>query len=147
MTHLLVQDAKDELKRADHMLYISLKYTRTRDVMRNIIFRLIAAFDLGILALLEKLKENKKLINIPKSGKEKVEILSRLKRNSKEFLELYVLLKRIEECSYTAREEYRKHVTMISNIAGKKLEIDVPLLTEYFKKTNEFINYVEGELH
>ena len=60
MTHLLVQDANNELKRADHMLYISLKYTRTCDVMQNIIKRLIAAFDFGIEAMLDDLNNKNK---------------------------------------------------------------------------------------
>ena len=33
----LVEGAKEELKRADHSIYITLKYTRTVDVIKNII--------------------------------------------------------------------------------------------------------------
>ena len=39
---------EEELKRADHLVYVSLKYTRTCDIMKNAIKRLIAAFQLVI---------------------------------------------------------------------------------------------------
>ena len=64
MTNLLIQDAEEEIKRADHLLYISLKYTRTRDIVKNIIVRLIAAFDLAIMAILEDANSKKKLYNV-----------------------------------------------------------------------------------
>jgi hypothetical protein len=147
MTNLLIQDAKEELKRADHMLYISLKYTRTCDVMRNIIARLIAAFDLAILAILEMLKETGKIVDIPDNNKTRAEMLSKYKRNSKVFLELYYLLLKLLDCTICPREEYRKHVTMICDLGGKKFEVDVPLLTEYFKKTKQFLEYAEGEVN
>ena len=38
-----LEDAKDELKRADHLVFISLKYTRTCDIIRNTIERIINA--------------------------------------------------------------------------------------------------------
>ena len=41
-------DADEELKRADHMIYVTLKYTRTADVIHNILKRLINAFDVSI---------------------------------------------------------------------------------------------------
>ena len=38
-------DAEKELKRVDHLIYVSLKYTRTVDVFKNIIKRLISTID------------------------------------------------------------------------------------------------------
>ncbi len=35
--------AKEEIKRADHLMYVSLKYTRTVDILKSIIERLINA--------------------------------------------------------------------------------------------------------
>ena len=39
-----LDNAKEELKRVDHLFYVSLKYTRTADMMRHLIERLINAF-------------------------------------------------------------------------------------------------------
>ena len=52
-----IKEAKDEIKRADHLIYVSLKYTRTCDIILNIFKRLVAAYDSAILASLEKSKE------------------------------------------------------------------------------------------
>jgi hypothetical protein len=142
----LLQDAESELRRADHLLYISLRYTRTVDVMKNVIARLIAAYDLGILALLEDLKAKNKVDEIPESWKTRAELLMKLKRNSKPYITEYLLLRGVEDAPCSVREEYRKNITMICNIEGKDVEINVPKLTEYFKNTKSFLEYAEGEL-
>ena len=46
-----IEKAKEELKRADHLYYVSLKYTKTVDVIKSIIERLINAFDFTIDSL------------------------------------------------------------------------------------------------
>lgn len=50
--------ASQELKRAEHLLYVSLKYTRTADVMQSFIARLVACFDFIIDGLLKKKRRN-----------------------------------------------------------------------------------------
>jgi hypothetical protein len=51
-----LSEAFEELKRADHLIYVSLKYTRTVDVIKSIIERLINAYDDAIITLLDKSK-------------------------------------------------------------------------------------------
>ena len=36
-----LEEAFEELKRVDHLIYVSLKYTRTTDVLKNVIDRMI----------------------------------------------------------------------------------------------------------
>jgi hypothetical protein len=47
-----LDESKEELKRVDHLIYVSLKYTRTVDVLRNVVARLLAALDYALLSLL-----------------------------------------------------------------------------------------------
>ena len=49
----MIPEAKEELKRADHLLYVTLKYTRTADVIKNTIHRLLNAIDYAIIFSLE----------------------------------------------------------------------------------------------
>ena len=56
-----LDNAKEELKRVDHLIYVSLKYTRTVDVIKSIIERMINAFDFSIRAGLEYAKGKKKI--------------------------------------------------------------------------------------
>jgi len=139
-----LQDAKEEIKRADHLIYVSLKYTRTCDIILNIFKRLITAYDYAILASLEKSKEEGKTTVIPESKMLRAEMLYRLKRKFKEQIELYFFMKKVVNSDFGRREEYRKHVTMLCHIEpDNTVEIDVPKVMEYFESTKEFINIVE----
>lgn len=137
-------EAKEEIKRADHLIHISLKYTRTCDIMMNVISRLIEALDELIHSSLLKLKRDLKIKTIPESKIKRAEELLKLKRSFRSYLELYFLLRKIYSSDFIRREEYRKNVTMISQLGpNENLEVTVPVLTEYFKKTKEFIDVVE----
>ena len=68
-------EAKEELKRIEHIIYVSLKYTRTVDVLRNALNRLISMFDFLIDALVEYAKKEKKFKKIPKTPRLKVELV------------------------------------------------------------------------
>ena len=67
--------ASEELKRAEHLLYVSLKYTRTSDVMKSLIDRLIACFDFLIDGVVYKKEDEGILTNVPKSTFAKVELV------------------------------------------------------------------------
>ena len=77
MEHIneLMFEAREELKRLEHIIYVSLKYTRTVDVIINALNRLVEVYNLIIEALLEKakLEDSKKSKDSqqPKGQKEK----------------------------------------------------------------------------
>ena len=60
-------EAREELKRLEHIIYVSLKYTRTVDVILNALNRMISTYDFIIEAFLEKALEERKLDQMPKS--------------------------------------------------------------------------------
>jgi hypothetical protein len=138
-----LEESRGELKRADHLIYVSLKYTRTCDIMKNIIHRLINSFEFTILAVLEKGKKDGKIKSIPRSVEDKVSSVSKLKRNIKEYLQLYLSLKKIDKYKFSRREEYRKGVTLICHCPKENVETTVPDLLEYFEKTKEFVYLME----
>jgi hypothetical protein len=57
---------------ADHLLYVSMKYTKTCDVMLNLINRWKSMIELCVDAMLAKLKKKKKIKSIPAAPKMKV---------------------------------------------------------------------------
>ena len=104
---------EEELKRADHLVYVYLKYTRTTDIMLNAMKRMIAAFELSMIRYLEFEKKNKKISTIPLSKKERTHLVKDLLGTSvSKYLMLYFLLKKIEKSEYTSIEEFRKNVTL-----------------------------------
>lgn len=140
-----LEDAKEELKRVDHLFYVSLKYTRTVDMIRTMIERLISTFDCGMLSLLKYAKEKKKINEIPSTPISKCELLKKTypNLNIKKYTDLYILFRRLMREPYAKREEYRRHVTMISQIEDKKIETDIDILSEYYDKTKDFLTLVE----
>ena len=133
--------AKEELKRADHLMYVSLKYTRTVDILKSIVERLINAFNFGIDALLLK----KKVRDIPKIPKIKMDLVKKNYPDEKlnPYFELYQLFREIDKASFERRLEYRRHVTMTAHLDDKEIEITIDIIEDYYIKTKEFIAYVE----
>ncbi len=136
-------NALDELKRANHLVYVTLKYTRTCEVMKSAISRMISAFDEIIEEGLEKKKA--KITDLKTSRAELFyNVLN--KRGTKKYFGLYFLLRKLDKAKYTKKEEYRKHVTLIAKVNGRNVEVDIPKLYEYYEATKEFVNMVIEEL-
>ncbi|MBU0929467.1 MAG: hypothetical protein KJ623_00140 [Nanoarchaeota archaeon] len=137
-----LEEAKNEIRRADHIIFISLKYARTCEVIMNAIQKFISCYDYGILSLLKKLEKEKKIKFIPSSPIERSDIVEKYIKQTKPFIKHYKLFKKITKCEYTPREEYRKHITMITK-DKKPIEITTDVLVEYFEVTKNFIRFVE----
>ncbi len=137
-------EANEELKRADHLIYVSLKYTRTVDVIKNIIERLINAYDFAIAALLKKLEEEGKMIETPPSIIAKCDAVKNYYSDDSkiaENMEFYLLLRHISKAKFERSREYRRHVTMTVELKEKKMEINIDVIHEYFDKTKNFVEY------
>ena len=140
-----LNDAKEEIKRADHLLYVTLKYTRTTDVIKNAIDRLINAYDNAAIYALEVLKKKKKIKIIPLTPVSRAEVLRENNKrdiNMLDFLNGYFLLRKISRAEYTKKEEFRKNVTLTVMHNDEVIEINIVTLKELYNKTKEFIDYV-----
>jgi hypothetical protein len=138
---VIISDAKEELKRADHSIYVTLKYTKTADVIKNIVKRLIVAFDFAIEDFMILLRTKKKIKEkeIPASKSGKAQGIMKIIPKAKEYMQAYLLLRKIDVAPFQKREEYRKNVTLIAEISLKeKKEVNIDALRHYFAKTNEF---------
>jgi len=139
-------EACEELKRADHLLFVTLKYTKTVDVIKNIIHRFINAFDYSIIHVLQYFKAQKKLKELPLtpiSRAQETKKLASRRPEIRDFLDFYYLLRRIDKAEYTKKEEYRKNVALIVLDNDEVITIDIERLFEYYKKTRDFVAYVE----
>src|SRR3989338_5757870 len=123
-----LEEAREGIKRVDHLFYVSLKYTRTVDMMRNLIDRIISTFDASFDSLLQFAEQKKKIASAPETPATKAEAVSKLYPNTKKYTDLYLLLRKLTREPYTKREEYRRHVTMISTVGDKIVETDIDIL-------------------
>ncbi|MBI5391886.1 hypothetical protein HZB00_02690 [Candidatus Woesearchaeota archaeon] len=141
-----IDTPEDELKRADHLVYVSLKYTRTCDIMKNGMKRMIAAFELSFDQLLEYEKEKKRIDEIPGSMKEKsAAVRPFLGNHGKKFLTLYNLLKKIDKAEYDASEEFRKNV-MLKTKTTKPISVKMENLYNFLEATKEFVVFTRQKM-
>lgn len=147
-----LSEAKDELKRADHLLYVSLKYTRTVDVIRNIIDRLINALEFTIGDLLTYAKEEKMISEKPGNIGVMCDVLKKtFKKDDKihEMVNFFLMLRRINRAEYKKSSEYRRHVSMSVILDEIILNISIDKIKEYYEATVDFVEYakktIEGE--
>jgi len=140
-----LEDAKEELKRVEHLFYVSLKYTRTVDMMRKLIERLISTFDYGMLSLLKCAQAKKKIKEIPSTPISKGELVKKIYNEPKikEYIDMYLLLRKLMRMPYTKREEYRRHVTMTSQVGDEQVETHIDSLKEDYDKAIDFLSIVQ----
>jgi len=137
----IYENAKGELRRADHLMYVSLKYTRTVDVLKSLIDRLINTYDYLILALLKKAGVK----DPPRIPRLRVELLRKHYADDDIILahmNLYYLLRDIAKASFDRRREFRRHVTMTAHLDDKEVEVTIDIIDDYFRKAKEFETYV-----
>ena len=142
-----LEEAKEELKRVDHIIYVSLKYTRTVDIIRNALHRMISAFDYIIEGILWYNKEKKKIDLVPNTYNDKIDTLKKLYKEDKtvnNFITFYSFLRELIKVPYAKREEYRRHVTMISDLDNKTAEINIDVLEDNFDPmAKRYLEYAE----
>jgi hypothetical protein len=140
--------ASGELKRVDHLIFVSLKYTRTVDVIKNIIHRLINCYDFIFDQLLEELEEKQIIYDIPTAPAMRVRLVKEHYGQGDEqladYLTFYALLRQIDKSEYRALREFRRHVTMEAELPnGEVVEVNIDVSTEYYKKTSDFLQYAK----
>ena len=131
---------------ADHLLYVSLKYTKTCDVILNLIKRWTIMLDDCVYGILEQLKKKKKIKAIPVAPRQKTELIKKNLKNNKEVMdamEIYELFKRIDDSKTIREGEFRKDVRLKIIDQGKEVIINLDKLKEYSAILEKFISYVK----
>jgi len=143
--------AVDEIKRVDHLFYVSLKYTRTVDVLISVMQRMINSIDHCMDSLLIYAKEKGQLEEeIPSNPGLKCDMLKKTFVDNPaivDYANFYTKLRKLVRAEHTKREEFRRHVTMIAVINnGEIVEVDIDLIKEYYEKTKEFLTLVKNKI-
>jgi len=128
---------------ADHLLYVSLKYTKTCDVIVNLILRWNKMIETSIDALLDSAKKKKKISQIPKTPIEKIESMKKLFKkdsNIKEVIESYQMFRKIKELRTERIGEFRKNVTLRVFYKGEEININLDKLKIYADMLEKFIS-------
>lgn len=128
---------------ADHLMYVSLKYTKTCDVIINLIFRWKNMIELAMDRLVEKAKKQKKWKPIPNAPRAKLIQLKKIYVNDviiTETLELYELFRDIENLEKVRENEFRKGVNLKVIWRNQMININLDKLKEYSALLEKFIS-------
>ena len=140
-----LDDAVSELKRVDHLVYVSLKYTRTVDVLLNIINRMIDGYEEMWNALLYQLHEQKKIPEIPDAPVPRARLIEEYYIAHPEILEnlqLYILLRKLHRSNPEREQEYRRHVAMRTVIDGREEVVNIDIISQYASVQKQFLSWL-----
>ena len=131
---------------ADHLLYVSLKYTKTADVMLNLIARWRSMIEMSVDGLLLAAKKKKLIKIVPAAPKIKIDVVKEVYRKTPEIIEamtLYEFFKRVDGLEKLKENEFRKNVALKVLDRGEWITIDMDKLKEYSVILERFISYVK----
>lgn len=131
---------------ADHLLYVSMKYTKTCDVMINLIRRWKIMMDYSFDGLLGKAKKKKMIKKIPEAPKLKLDEIKRIFADSEEIMdavEAYEMFRLIDTLRKTKEGEFRKGVCLRITYKFKEVAVNLEKLKEYSEILEKFINYTK----
>ena len=127
-------------------MYVSMKYTKTCDVMVNLLKRWKIMIEYSIDGLLEKAKKKKMLKKIPTAPRGKVDIIKEIFKNEPivmQTIKEYEMFKLIDLLTKTREGEFRKGVCLRVTYKGEETAVDLEKLKEYAEILENFINYVK----
>jgi len=142
---LLILESKQELKRVDHLIFVTLKYTRTVDVLRSILQRLIASYDLLFEGMLKTLIELEKIETMPVVPALRAKILEQQIDEDimKEVIKFYKHIRKLLNAPYKKNQEYRRHVNMEVDLKEGVFKLFIDTVEDYYHKTLDYVDTIE----
>jgi len=143
-----LNEAYEEMKRVDHLIYVSLKYTRTVDVIINILNRMVDAYAFMVDSMIMYATEQGKIVSEPESALERADLIKQLFKDDVvivDNMDLYLLLRKLLRAKNVEREnEYRRHVTMKTIIEGREEIVNIDIITNYYLYQREYLHHVRS---
>ena len=140
-----MEDIIKEKISADHLLYVSLKYTKTCDVIINLLSRWKNMIEKVMDRLVERAKKEKKWQPVPDAPRAKLVQLKKIYANNKEImpaLELYELFRDLEKLEKIREAEFRKNVNLKVKYKGETININLERLKDYAATLEKFISAI-----
>jgi hypothetical protein len=141
-----IENAVEELKRVDHSIFVSLKYTRTVDILVNILIRMVDCYEFLIAALLKYALDKRMIGEMPSTPKERAVLVKQVFKEQEmhDNIDLYLLLKAMLKSNYGRENEYRRHVAMRAIVAGREEIININIISQYYEYLTSFFHMVDN---
>ena len=152
MEHLnFLENAKSELKIADHMLYITIPLLSEKMLINSVIDHLYKSMLNCMLARLEYEKYYKKIFSLPKEeesiidlfferNREMFEKEMELSKNLKEFIQLHDLAKK------SRIELKNKNELLVISDTFEMIRVDEAKIKSYCESIKKLLMIIEGEI-
>jgi hypothetical protein len=141
---MLLDDVIKEKISADHLLYVSLKYTKTCDVIMNLLLRWKIMMDISMGVLIAKV--GKRWKPVPDAPRAKFIQLKKLYADVPEVANafaLYELFRDIESLPKVREAEFRKGVNLKVTYKAEPVNVNLEKLAEYSQILERFISYLK----
>ena len=138
----MIEEIIKEKTSADHLLYVSLKYTKTCDVILNLLARWKSLIEISFDAILDNKVEAGKIPEMPTNPKQRIEFIKKyFKKDAsiQDVVPLYIFFKRVPDLNKTRSGEFRKGVNLKIVDAVKTTDINMDKLDEYYQVVEKFI--------
>ena len=142
----MIEEIIKEKTSADHLLYVSLKYTKTCDVILNLLARWKSLIEISFDAILENRVEAKKIPEMPTNPKQRIEFIKKYFKKYEDIqnvVPLYIFFKRIPDLNKTRSGEFRKGVNLKVVEPTRITDINMEKLGEYYEVVEKFMNEVK----
>lgn len=139
----MIESADEELKRADHLINVSIKISKTGDVIKNAIDRLVSTYEVSFTEILEFLEEKRLIKEIPKSIRQRVKMVKDKieKGQFNKFIRHYNTMKKVSMADCKSIGEFRKGLTLITK-GKREIHVDIPKLQEWYRETKVARKYM-----
>ena len=128
---------------ADHLLYVSLKYTKTCDVILNLLRRWTRMIERSIDGILKQAKKKKKIGSVPTSPIGKIEAVRKILKkddNFQQVIDKYEMFRKIDELRVERIGEFRKNVNLKVYYRGEEINVNLEQLKIYSEMLEKFIS-------
>lgn len=127
---------------ADHLLYVSLKYTKTCDVIMNLLLRWRKMIDTCINQMLKKAKKEEKIEEVSENAIGRIKQIKELFSKDKDFIEVidfFMMLRKLEDLKNERIGEFRKNVALKIQFRGQEINVNLEQLKIYAEMIEKFI--------
>jgi hypothetical protein len=134
---------------ADHLMFVSLKYTKTCDVMMNLLARWKSLIERSFDAILEKRCEEGKISCMHATPKQRIEFVKKYFAEDKviqDVVPLYIFFKRVPDLATCRIGEFRKNVCLKVKMPNRDVDINMEKLSEYYDTVEHFMKEVKNIL-
>jgi len=128
---------------ADHLLYVSLKYTKTCDVILNLLLRWRKMIETSIENTLKEALKKEKIGKVEESPVGKLLQAKKLFKKDKNYqdtIDFFMMLRKIEELKKERIGEFRENVALKVTFRGEEILINLEQLKLYADMLEKFIS-------